>query len=136
MCSARISDNNALQWSRGFGGARLQVAVVVSRREGGDGSSLSHLKAGLIFGRSQPKPAFGGAKAATKVLTGILGLPARPRLVGLTYCKSGAPLKKKFRPCGALGAGEGRPVAAAFSRSPPPQNPTSVCSHSSLKNEQ
>lgn len=98
MCSARIGDNNALQWSRGFGSARLQVAVAVSRREGGDGS-LSHLiKAGLIFGRSQPEPAFGGAKAAT----GILGLPARPRLSGL-HTSSLVPLaKKKFRPCGAL----------------------------------
>lgn len=71
----------------------MQAAVVLSRREGGDGS-LSHLKAGLIFGRSQPRPAFGGAKAATKVLTGILGLPARPRLSGL-HTASLVPLSKK-----------------------------------------
>lgn len=31
ICSARIGDNNALQWSRGFGGTRGQVAVAVCR---------------------------------------------------------------------------------------------------------
>ena len=65
----------------------------MSRREGGDGFFES-LKAGLIFGRSQPSPAFGGAKAATEVLTGILGLPAQaPRLAYIQ--QSGAPPKGK-----------------------------------------
>lgn len=105
MCSARAGDNNALQWSRGFGCTRVQAAVDVSRREGGDGSFES-LKAGLIFGRSQPGQLLEGPKQQPKVLTGILGLPARPPSSAYIQ-QSGAPPKKKVSAVWRYGAGEG-----------------------------
>lgn len=79
----------------------------------GDGFFES-LKAGLIFGRSQPSPAFGGAKAATEVLTGILGLPAQaPRR--LTY-SSLVPLpgRKKVSAVWRSVAGEGVACDCSF----------------------
>lgn len=90
MCSARAGDNNALQWSRGFGRTRVQAAVDVSRREGGDGSFES-LKAGLIFGRSQPGQLLEGPKQQPKVLTGNPWPACPPALVGLhtaVWCPS------------------------------------------------
>lgn len=59
ICSARIGDNDAVQWSRGFGGTRVQVAVSMSRREGGD-SPFESLKGsvGFLVGASPSQTSF------------------------------------------------------------------------------
>lgn len=98
----------------------MQVAVAVSRREGGDGFFES-LQAGLIFGWSQPSQLLEGPKQQRRFSLASLASLPRPPLVRL-HTAVWLPLrgKKSFERVALLGLVKERwLVAATFSRSQP-----------------